>query len=476
MSPLFVPGQEVGVLRWQKMSHYVVERGWDLDVITLHPDCIESPDWSRLTDLPRGIRLYGVRAPILPITQLVGKVRELVRTLRPRVPMYQSRTSRPGKVVHAGSVARREFRWDLAKPRGYIRIYNLLLMHAELRRWARNAFELARQLVAPGLHDAVISSGPPHSAHDAARLVSRHTGLPFVMDMRDTWSVVQRAPEPFASPLLLHLAARHERQAVNQASLVVTNTDGAHSAMAKIYPEATERILTVMNGYDDDPLPTTKHGSQFIIAYAGTIYLDRDPRFVFRAARQVIEELHLSPTQFAIKFLGTNAWGLPLTHIAETEGVLDFLSVGPPRARAEALEFLAEANMLLILPQDTDLAIPAKVFEYMRYEAWLLALAEPGSAVALVLQNTAADVVSSRDISGIASTIRIRYQQFAAGVRPPRIASDIRLSRRYQAQRLLDAIERCVRSSLNTDALVSGRPSTPASSSANRWSSAATQT
>jgi hypothetical protein len=445
-SPQFVPGQEVGALRWQKMSHYVAERGWELDVITLHPDCIESPDWSRLADLPRGIRLYGVRAPVLLIPRLVGKLWKLLGTVRPRKRMFQSRTSNSGGVVHTGSIARRDFRWNLAKPRGYIRIYNLLVMHAELQRWARDAFGLARQLVAPGLHDAVISSGPPLSAHEAARLVSRHTGLPFVMDMRDTWSVLQRALEPFASPLLLHLAARYERQAMNQAALVVSNTDGARSAIVKIHPEVTERILTVMNGYDDESLPPTKHGPQFIIAYAGTIYLDRDPRFIFRAARQVIEELHLSPNQFALKFIGANDWGLPLTHMAEAEGVLDFLSVGPPRARAEALEFLAQANMLLILPQDIDLAIPAKLFEYIRYEAWLLALAEPGSAVALVLQDTAADVVSSRDISGIASTIRMRYQQFAAGVRPRRIASD-RLSRRYQAQLLLDAIERCVRPS-----------------------------
>lgn len=476
ISPLFVPDQGVGVLRWQRMSRYLVERGWELDVITLHPDCIESPDWSRLTDLPRGIRLFGVHTPILLIAQLIDKLRELLRSIRPRVPVHQCRTHDSSNVVHMGSIAGREFRWDLAKPRGYIRMYNVLLIRAELRRWARDAFGPARQLVAPGLHDAVISSGPPNSAHEAARLVSRHTGLPFVMDMRDTWSVVQRAPERIASPLLLHLAARHERQAVNQASLVVTNTHGARSAMAKIYPEATERILTVMNGYDDEPLPPTKHGSQFIVAYAGTIYLDRDPRFVFRAAGQVIEELRLSPTQFALKFIGANDWGIPLTEMAEAEGVIDFLSVGPPRARAEALEFLAQANMLLILPQDTDLAIPAKIFEYMRYEAWLLALAEPGSAVALVLQDSAADVVSSRDIRGIASTIRMRYQQFAAGVRPRPIASDVRLSRRYQTQLLLDAIERCVRPSLNTDTLVSGRPSTPGSSSAHLGSSAATST
>src|SRR4051794_37614156 len=48
----FPPSQTAGALRWQKLSRYAAERGWGLDVVTLHPDAVANADWSRLDELP----------------------------------------------------------------------------------------------------------------------------------------------------------------------------------------------------------------------------------------------------------------------------------------------------------------------------------------------------------------------------------------------------------------------------------------
>lgn len=454
ISPLFPPDQAVGALRWQKMAHYIAERGWDLDVIMLHPACIQSPDWTRLADLPRGTRLFGVRTPRILVARLMESLWGMLRERRgdesrgsewAAERVRGTKTPAHGRTVRPTSLARSEIRWSPLEGRAYIRAYNSWFEYAQSRRWAMHASALARHVFASGSHDAIISSGPPHMAHEGARRVSRQTGLPFVMDMRDPWSLVQRVPEQIASPITLYVARWHERRAVEQASLVVTNTDAARSAMVHLYPNARGRILTVMNGFDEELLPRTQHGRQFIIAYAGTVYGDRDPSGLFSGARQVIDDLSLSPSQFVLDFIGGEYVSAPLTEMARAEGIEAFVRIGGVRPRAQALEFLAKATMLVILPQDSDMAIPAKVFEYVRFEAWLLALAERGSATELLLRNTTADVVSSGDISGIASIIRKRYTQYAAGTRPCRIAVDARLSRRSQAQLLLDAVEHCVR-------------------------------
>ena len=53
----FPPDTTIGARRWEKLSHFVVERGWGLDVIT----CIEpNSDLSRLEALPEDVRVYGV--------------------------------------------------------------------------------------------------------------------------------------------------------------------------------------------------------------------------------------------------------------------------------------------------------------------------------------------------------------------------------------------------------------------------------
>lgn len=449
ISPLFPPAPDVGALRWQKMARYVAERGWELDVVMHHPDCLSSRDWGRLSELPPGTRLFGVRVPADPLTEAVETAWRWLRAVMRHAPAARRGAAggddRPGRTLRPDSIPRRAITWSLTEPRGYIRAYNAWTAYVELTRWAGRAAALARRIADPRVHDAIISSGPPHAAHEAARLVSRRAGLPFVMDMRDVWGLAQRCQEFFASPLLLHLARRYESRAVHRASLVVANTDAARSAMMQAYPEASGRIVTVMNGFDDDPRPPTRQGSQFIVAYAGTIYLDRDPGSLFRAARRVIEELALSPSQFALKFLGVSDSSVSVAEWAEAEGIAAFVQVGASCPRAQALEFLAQATMLVILPQDTDMAIPAKLFEYVRFDAWLLALAERGSATEVVLRDTAADVVSSTDIDAIAATLRRRYEEHAAGVRPRAIAATERLSRRVQAGILLDALEQQLR-------------------------------
>jgi hypothetical protein len=308
--------------------------------------------------------------------------------------------------------------------------------------WAHAAAAVARELIEPGVHDAIITSGPPHMVHEAGRMVARESRLPFVMDMRDPWSLVERVPEHLASPVWFALAKRFERRAVDDAAIIATNTEPFRRAMSQKYPNARGRIMTVMNGWDEDALPPSNHGQRFVIGYAGAIYLDRDPRPLFQAAARVVHELNLTPAEFGIEFIGyVESYGsVPLTQLARQEGLDGYVTVGPRLPHRAVKEFQARSAMLVSLPQDSDLAIPAKIFEYMRCEAWLLALATPDSAVGLLLDGTGADVVAPGDVAGLTAIIRERVLQYRNGIRPSRLAQDGRYSRRTQAGRLLDAI------------------------------------
>ena len=88
--------------------------------------------------------------------------------------------------------------------------------------------------------------------HWAGQRVAADAGIPFVMDLRDPWSLVERLADSFASPVWFHLARRFEREAVAGASLIVMNTEPARRAMGQAYPRLSDRIMTVMNGYDED--------------------------------------------------------------------------------------------------------------------------------------------------------------------------------------------------------------------------------
>jgi glycosyltransferase involved in cell wall biosynthesis len=263
------------------------------------------------------------------------------------------------------------------------------------------------------------------------------------MDMRDPWSLAERLLEHAATPLWLLLAARRERRAVAQAALVVANTEPFRAAMCKLYPDAAHRVITAMNGSDDGPLPPPRHAKRFVIAYAGAIYLDRDPRLLFRAVARLVDELRLEPSDIGVEFVGyvERFDSVPVSEIARAEGIADFVRIQPPRPHRAALEFLAEATVLVSLPQDNDLAIPAKIFEYVRFDAWVLVMATQQSATGLLLQDSDADVVTPGDLEGLVQTLRTRFQQHERGIRPTAVARDGRFSRRVQAAALLDRIE-----------------------------------
>jgi hypothetical protein len=383
------------------------------------------------------------------IDRVEARVWSAFRRVRPATSATStaSASSSPGpSSARESSTLRRDVRFRVGHLRDYVRAYHAWRDVARDGAWARRAAAAALGLFDVAVHQVVVTCGPPHMVHEAGGLLARRVGVPHVMDLRDPWSLVERRPEDTSSPVWYALAERYERRAVAEAALVVMNTAPAAVAMAARYPAAVDRILTVMNGYDDELPVTARRDDTFRVAYAGTIYIDRDPRPLFRAAGLVIGSLKLSPGQFAIDLMGhvVSYEGKALAEIAREENVGGFVHLYPAAPRRDALAFQAGATMLVSLPQDSEMAIPSKVFEYMLFQTWILAVASPGSATAGVLSETDADVVPPGDVEAIARVLRRRYEQFAAGARPQRIGGTDRFSRRRQAELLFDAIDRVV--------------------------------
>ena len=158
---------------------------------------------------------------------------------------------------------------------------------------------------------------------------------------------------------------------------------------------------------------------------------------------RVVSELNLTPADLRIELMGNVASfdGVPIEAMAREEGVTAMLGIHAPGSRAQALEFLARANMVVVLPQDSDMAIPAKIFDYARFHAWILAFAERGSATAMILEGTSADVVPPGDLDGLCEVLRKRYLQHLRGERAIPLAMEERLSRRARANVLFTALE-----------------------------------
>jgi glycosyltransferase involved in cell wall biosynthesis len=437
----FPPGQAAGALRWQKLACHAAERGWTLDVLTLDPRNLSTGDLPRLGTLPPGTRVYGVPRSPMFLERLEHMAWLGYRGLCSRSPR---RAAPPASAVAPDGIVRRErsrLRAGLGATR---RAYYAWLEYSRDLRWARSVAALGSRLVDVESHLAVISCGPPHMAHWAGRLVAEHAGVPHVMDLRDPWSLVERLADDIASPVWHRLARRYERPAVARAALIVMNTEPARRAMQHAYPEAAHRIITVTNGYDEDEVVSARSAEgRFTIVFAGSVYLDRNPRSLLHALAIVVKDLQLTPNDIRIEFIGDTDQS-SIAGVARDEGVEPFIRVTGFRPRNELSALLRKATMLVSLNQDSKMAIPSKIFEYMQYPAWLVALAETGSATDLLLRGTGADVVAPADTPGLADVLRRRYLGHRRGEHPVRLSADPRFSRRTQAGLLFDAIERVV--------------------------------
>jgi len=448
----FPPDPAVGAQRWGKLVRHAVERGWHVEVVTRDPEQLERRDAAGAAGIPAGVRVHTI--PDRP--RHAGRVERVLRALA-----LALKTATRGKgrkkagatvaaaspcFVPSDSLGREEMaRWPRSL-RAWVRMHHAWMELSDGERWALDAEAVVARIIAERDTSLIVTCGPPHTIHRAGELAHERTGIPWVIDLRDPWSLVQRLPEEFASPLWLAVASRREARALRSVALVVANTHGHANALRALYPSARHRIIAVPNGCDDDSLPPTRRDHRFVLAYTGTIYLDRNPSPLFHAMAQVVRELGLTPDDLGLELMGNvtifrDRW---VPDLAAEAGIAEFVRVRPPGSRREAQELQAQATMLVLLPQDSDLAIPAKTFEYLRFEAWLLVLTTGDSATAELLSGSPADVVSPDDVGEIARVIRERYEAFRSGARPAAIGLDPRFSRRTQADVLFTAVEQAL--------------------------------
>jgi O-antigen/teichoic acid export membrane protein len=432
----FPPDPAVGALRWQKLASLAAERGWGVDVVMRDTRGLNGRDPSRVAELPASIRLHEVPMRPSPVAGVTRLLAALVRRGR-SMPVVTGASAPAQSSVRSAEIHGIRSLRDLA------RAWHAWEDHARGARWAHDAAAVAAGLARSGTHRMIISSGPPHWAHVAARSASRLTGVPYAVDLRDPWSLIQRLPEHLASPVTLWLSARDEEAVVRDATLVVANTARARDALRLAHPAQAERIIDVPNGFDEDPMPASRHGRRFVVAYAGTIYLDRDPRPLCRAVARAVKGRRLTPDDFGLEFMGDVSTfnGTRLEEIAREEGVAEFVRVRPSGTRREALEFAAGASMLVVLPQDSDMAIPAKLFEYMRFAAWVLVCGSPESATRAIVEGLDVDAVEPGDVDAMTRAMIRRYDMHRRGVQAIPLARHGRLSRRARASVLFDAIE-----------------------------------
>jgi hypothetical protein len=446
----FPPRGTAGALRWEKFSAFLHEAGYGLDVIMAPHEVLTADESARLGSLPPSVRVFGLPIRTRWLEEMETSLAGLGHRLLPRgtpgtVPDGESGSPRPRVAEpRPASLPPERISWIPKEPRDLLRAFWATVAYQRDMGWGEDAASLALRIVAKGTV-AVVTCGPPHGAHVAGRRLGVALGIPHILDYRDPWSLPRRVSEAHASPLAFALARSREKWILQRASLVVTNTDTVRSAMEKVHPGVRGRTVTIYNGYDDEPIPDCERES-FRILYAGGIYLDRDPRTLFRGAALAIADTAATPEEFRVELMGNvgSHDGVPIKDVASGQGLVDHLRVRSSIPRAQLLHELAAASVLVSLPQDSPWAIPSKIFEYMPFSASLLVYAHPGTPTWDLLQGSGVDLLEPEDVQGTREALTRDFLAFREGQARRTAVGDDRFSRARQAARLIAELERCI--------------------------------
>lgn len=449
VSPAYPPCAEVGALRWEKITAVAAERGWGLDVITGAAGPLDRIDERRLLALPAGTRVWTIPMPVPMLQRVERSVVAMVAPLRRRRAAASAATvAEP--LEGAVSVAPAPSPPVPAAPdpgsapvSAMMRNVRASSYFAAWLEWGESVVALAREIARVHPPAVVASSGPPHMTHEAARQVAHAIGRRLAIDLRDPWFVDEAEPDELRGTTWRRRSAAFEARACADASLIVVNTDSCAQLMRGRYPQFASRLITVMNGADADVRAFADPGATtFDIVHTGNVYGGRDPRPLFRGVARFLERTGPAARDVRVNFVGAQRYlAVPMADIARECGLAEHFACSPPVARTEALRLSGRAAVNVVLQQDWTHSIPSKVFEYMQFPSWILALAEPGDAIAQLLRGSSSPALAPLDAEAIASFLAERYDRWSRGERPAPFNADGRFDREREAGRLLDALE-----------------------------------
>jgi glycosyltransferase involved in cell wall biosynthesis len=379
------PDGAIGGMRWAGLTKHLGRLGWRSWILAAAPRPAAGPEG-------------GVTVVSCPRRRTVN---DLYRTFRQRdgaKPSSGGRIAEPSSANGDGLLAR--LRLEAAM---------LLSLPDDGRGWILRAAVQARKLIAQVQPDVVVSTGPPHSAHVAAWLATRGRGVRWLVDFRDPWAGpvtgAWRDWPLYRSRLGCFLMSALERLAVRTANSVVCNTREFAAVIRARYPRA--HVWWVPNGVDVELLPPrlSSRVPGLSIAYVGTVYGGRDLTPVLQALRLFLDHHPDIPRELCRLRIAGHMEGSQLQRLREdiaALGVEERVELLGMLSRDAALRLVGDSSLGVVLAQEQELQVPAKLYELVALGVATVVLATPGSAAHSEALRIGASVVDPGDIAGLA--------------------------------------------------------------------------
>ena len=387
----FPPSGGAGVQRPLKWVRYFPAAGVRPVVLTVRAGAYPHLDPAMLAEVPPGVEVVRTAAPD-PFA-LYGRA-----TGRSRGEAVAART---GTVGASERPAERAARWLRA---------NVFVPDARVG-WVPFAVARALRLHRRAPFDAVLTTGPPHSAH-LVGLALRRAGLPWLADFRDPWTQIHYTGALGRTRAAGRLDRALERAVLRAADAVVTVSEPLRRDLLALVPEA--RVSVVRNGFDPADFagePPPAADGRFELTYVGSLYA------VPHALLDAAARLRGAMPALRLRFVGSVPDGFAAA--VEARGLGGIVAAEPAVPHADAVGAMRRAALLLLVVEPWSYAagvVPGKTFEYLASRRPTLGLGPPDGEAAHILRDTGGgEMIAQDDAAALDRLLRHHHAAWAAG-------------------------------------------------------------
>lgn len=370
---IFPPIGGSAVQRPAKLAKYLPRYGWGIDVLTAGHSRFPWRDDSLLANVPDDCRVYRVSGH-----EPACAARSLARL-----------------VPRAGWAGRIEdgLHWRLST------LVRRCGCDDPQSLWVGPAARFGLRQHRKNPYKVIVSSGPPHFVHRVALRIARHTGVPWVADVRDPLvSDFDRSP---AAARKTRSMLRLEAQIMRHAAMVITTCPSlADEYRGRFAGRSPESICCVTNGFDRDDLAAAldtapDNTDECVFVAAGAFYGRREISRIVTPLQSVLDRHPEWANRVRLVIAGTlDADQRRRWH----ENRPRWLSLAGYLSHAAAVRMTAGAACaIVVVPQcrHGEISIPGKTFELLALPTHLLALAPTNGDTARIVREAGASTVTA---------------------------------------------------------------------------------
>ena len=388
------PAGGAGVQRWLKFVKYLREFGWDPVVFTVKDGHFPVEDKTLKKDIPKGVEVIKVKAwePYAYYKRLMGMKKK-------------------DRVQHGfiQENSKKNWKQELAV---WIR-GNFFIPDARMF-WVQPSLKfLMSYLITNPVH-AVVTTGPPHSAHLIGLALKEKMNMPWLADFRDPWTEIDFYHQLKLSRWADQKHHRLERQVLQKADKVVAVGWYMAERLAKI---AGRKVEVVSNGFDKEDFfssGTAIPSEKFEILHIGSLNQDRNPSDLWILLQELCKEKSDFANSLTIKLLGK----VDYTIVDEIkERGLDSNLVQMEYVVHDEVPDLLRSSQLLLLSLNNvpsiEGIVTGKLFEYLAAQRPILCIgSSTGDASRIIRETGGGRVVDFGDKKTLRETLLGFFNQY----------------------------------------------------------------